>query len=1037
LIKIPVNKGLFHKNDSIEKRMAAILSYLDLHEDARRAAEDFIDGTHSDTFIFEDIPFVSKTFHDPKQEATLDLIAERLGNLAAGFIKFHHHGELKIVMEHVTPLDKYIEHKDLQGDIKGIQAILTKYFDLNINIIKRGLINPDVKLSNYGVRENGDLVLIDFGEIIEVESFFDETSPHLPFMRDNFNEILKDQNFNKRFGFGELIVKYGFHDISTISTTVRSHMNSEEAQEINWLPPFIDASRLHGPALVKVKNPNEILKHLKKHKSERIRLIDHQGGKHFQTFIYPSLEIIEKIPHRNVQVIRSIEYAEQHLGGLTAGFIYIRNNENEDGIVLMEEVTPLNAVLNQKAADNQTEEAIELIKKYFELHINMMQRGLINWDPKLENYGVTKQGDVVLLDIGGIITSKEVIEEDESNDYHVSYICSKLLGGLPPELEEPSKTIKLNYGFQSADAMLANIQKFESIHVSARAEWFPRFPISSAALSRPNLILAFFAVVFYLGWNYLQTNSISFQLASLLATTYFTSFILHEAAHWLEVKFLKQETPEWYFENGIGIKNSSGWVGIVTSSSLALLAYSLFPLSPPLIALTVINLIFAASIGDWKDLLRSLKYSPEWLDAITLTGFREMFDVYSPHFVGTHSPNKNLAHVRANQQIILANTVGSAGTIFILFTNYFNQLNLPHYTPGLSLIYSLFLAVIVAQFFINPVTHNLVNAIRLVTGGSTAKKPGGELHNVNPKHKIFIRNHLDWLEKMEDEDYAKILELRYVKEWPIIKINEHFGLSWTGQGSMSVRIRKAFEDFEALVHSGIPSARYLVKQNKARLTDLLGANDAHLLKLYYVHGLNTVEIAAKLNQRRPRISRKLETARNRLIQALGLRISDEELVSENQSLLDELEPFTAQILRLKYLDGLGFRKIEQLTGKGQSQLKDLIQTGLKNLRRLSNDAGPNPKKRVLDHQHLLPQLKKEHRNILIHHYVKGLPLINLVNGDRSKVKGLSSLRNTALSTLDELIYFEQVKKRADRIIDQIAQSDLNLSTLQTKLAIIT
>jgi isopropylmalate/homocitrate/citramalate synthase len=736
--------------------------------------------------------------------------------------------------------------------------------------------------------------------------------------------------------------------------------------------------------------------------------------------------------------IRSIQLAQERLGGLAAGFIWVSGG-NGKGRLIMEKTQQLPLVLRKLLKENNNAEIDRLIKSYYELVLKLFKRKVMNWNSSPENFGVNSKGEVVLLNIGHLEDVNAHIAE--GNPIPIDYFYQLGWNGdYEDVIMDISDKHKDELILKEDEKTITEIYTDKNQEPPQVMNWYPPqfLKLKKAALSWPNLIAGLFSIVLFLGWNFSQTNLISLQLAGILATIYFTSFFLHEAAHWLDVRYLKKEKPEWHFENGIGIKNSSGWVGIVTSSSLALLAYSLFPLSPPVIAFIVINLIFAGSIGDWKDLIQSIKESPEWLAEMTLTGFQEMLDVYSPRFADNHSPHKNLSHVRMNQLIILSATAVSVVPLLYLTQN---NLSAPF-------IFNSVLALAFAQFIVNPLTHNLVNAFRLATGGSTAAWRKGQTI-VNPQDKEFVLDNQDELNWIGDERKENTLRWRFIDGLTESEIASRLGLSMKYNPKLGPTIKNILKEFKLILKSGRPSIKKLVndhaKEGPQELNRKLGKFYGRLIYNRHVENLSLDELSKTL---RPKITRGMAGRHVKKAEELFLvkfgyaDENDSSFVARNESVLKyiDTDPRYELIMRKIYLEeGNTYATVAKEIGMERSNVRRTAKIGLARLKNQLASGEPFPLQLLHENAHLLPRLKKKYQLALKAFYFENKSLQQIAEetkGSRKKPVAPSVVRGrilVAMNSLRELIAVDKLKLKIDHFFYQALLSEVDFNLLTPEL----
>jgi hypothetical protein len=182
------------------------------------------------------------------------------------------------------------------------------------------------------------------------------------------------------------------------------------------------------------------------------------GGTHFQTYLYPQLRVVEKriYPGNANHVIPSVKLAQDRLGGLCAGFLMSSENPPR---LFMESLPSLKTVLDQLVSHGRIAEATDLLRQYFQLNIQIFGRSVVNWDPKIENYGVRNGTEVVLIDPGGLKSSKEVDESAESDDSDIFYFYTKMSEGVPSDLRAIFQKLSSEFRLSNGGEIFQTIQE--------------------------------------------------------------------------------------------------------------------------------------------------------------------------------------------------------------------------------------------------------------------------------------------------------------------------------------------------------------------------------------------------------------------------------------------------------------------------------------------------------------------------------------------------------------------------------------------------
>jgi hypothetical protein len=125
----------------------------------------------------------------------------------------------------------------------------------------------------------------------------------------------------------------------------------------------------------------------------------------------------------------------------------------------MESVQSLRNALGESIKQGDDARIEELLQQFFKVTIDLIRRGVVNWDPTLENYGVVSTGEVKLLDIGGLVEAKAAISVDESEESYIGFIYSKMSQDIPPEIRTRYQQLLKQYGFWHGGAIMKTIKE--------------------------------------------------------------------------------------------------------------------------------------------------------------------------------------------------------------------------------------------------------------------------------------------------------------------------------------------------------------------------------------------------------------------------------------------------------------------------------------------------------------------------------------------------------------------------------------------------
>lgn len=219
------------------------------------------------------------------------------------------------------------------------------------------------------------------------------------------------------------------------------------------------------------QSADELVQFLEQTRPQRVAHPEKAGGTHFYTTLYPDLPLVEKIPHTD-QVMRSVRLAQERLGGLTLGFVVWEQASRRR--IFMESVSSLKVTLEREAAARNLDKGRALLQRFFELTTNIVRRGVLDWDAKLENYGVTPDGRVVLLDIGGLVKVEDALEEPDFEEADLAFFRKTLGKGVPAELSADYQALEAQFGFDPLHVM-ETLESQKDQDPPQPVQWIPSF----------------------------------------------------------------------------------------------------------------------------------------------------------------------------------------------------------------------------------------------------------------------------------------------------------------------------------------------------------------------------------------------------------------------------------------------------------------------------------------------------------------------------------------------------------------------------------
>ncbi|MFC1590360.1 hypothetical protein ACFL42_02560 [Candidatus Omnitrophota bacterium] len=459
-------------------------------------------GTHFTTHLLPEISLVEKVPHNNREIMESVMLAkDRLGGACAEFIIVDIDGTPHIYMESMVSLQVVIEEFVRKGKFEELERYLRKFFEANIALIRRGVINWDPKIENFGVNKRGEVVVIDIGGLAPAELALDEydlatDDSALEFFFLKIHDLMPK-------GVSEIFYRlaheYRLDNGSTIFNTVETNINTEPPVPIEWVPEIAVTEKIHaeitamraerkrrkspsgdpapGYRDVQFRDEDELAEFIAQNKPVSAFHSDRVGGAHFTVRQCEGMSLVEKTPHSE-EVMKSVALAKERLGGICAGFTVV--GTGKDALVYMESVVSLKNLLKELVQSSRFEEAEKYLRQYFEVSIETMRRGAMNWDPKVENYGVNGNGEVVLLDIGGLVPTEDALDEYELSAHSSSleYFYLKLKDGLPAGLAKIFNRLMDEYGLGTGTAVYNTIKQNCNTGTPQRLEWTPVLSVS-------------------------------------------------------------------------------------------------------------------------------------------------------------------------------------------------------------------------------------------------------------------------------------------------------------------------------------------------------------------------------------------------------------------------------------------------------------------------------------------------------------------------------------------------------------------------------
>lgn len=184
-----------------------------------------------------------------------------------------------------------------------------------------------------------------------------------------------------------------------------------------------------------------------------------RGGTHFRTYFQTGEgALVLKKPH-STQVFDSVHIARNRLGGLVPKMQIL-----DDEYLIQDSTIGLHVVLRHEFGAGNSDVVDALIEHFFRVTRDTMRRGVVNWDPKIENYRLNRDGNVMLVDIGGLVKAEDFLAmtEYDTDDSDHFFFMAKLAEGLKdipkPHYEKMWEKAR-EYGFENASTLIDFVRK--------------------------------------------------------------------------------------------------------------------------------------------------------------------------------------------------------------------------------------------------------------------------------------------------------------------------------------------------------------------------------------------------------------------------------------------------------------------------------------------------------------------------------------------------------------------------------------------------
>ncbi len=201
------------------------------------------------------------------------------------------------------------------------------------------------------------------------------------------------------------------------------------------------------------------------------------GGTHFTTWTMPTRGLVIKEPTSDA-ALASAQLARERLGGLVAGFVIIERDGRS--WIVQEPASPMPQVITRLLRAGAIEEASGLVRRAIELNMETLRRGVWNRDLPLENYGVTTDGRVVLIDLGSFRPLGQLLERPRADEREAAlrYLADFLI--VPSGLSDISAFLwskredwQREFGFGSAKETEKTVTRLTARSASVPVRFVP------------------------------------------------------------------------------------------------------------------------------------------------------------------------------------------------------------------------------------------------------------------------------------------------------------------------------------------------------------------------------------------------------------------------------------------------------------------------------------------------------------------------------------------------------------------------------------
>jgi 5,10-methylenetetrahydrofolate reductase len=193
----------------------------------------------NEDFVFSHHPDLSLWAMTSKHEASRTSMAhaKRKGkDLCANFIEI---SEGKFLVEETRPLKDELRKLLASEQISEAEALVKSYLAVQIGFLKRGLLNWNNSVDDFGVNEQGRVVLVNIGQLEDIHSYFSDGNHLLNKFVAGIGK--SSEPLDKLTPFiNNLKAELEIGDPVAVRKLILSIQYEHPGKPMVWLPPFKD-----------------------------------------------------------------------------------------------------------------------------------------------------------------------------------------------------------------------------------------------------------------------------------------------------------------------------------------------------------------------------------------------------------------------------------------------------------------------------------------------------------------------------------------------------------------------------------------------------------------------------------------------------------------------------------------------------------------------------------------------------------------------------------------------------------------------------